>query len=266
VQFDRAIALLHSFQFAPALQAFTAVTKLDPTCAMGHWGVAMSLLGDPFAWPPSARALADSWAAVGMARAAGARTQREQAYIAAIEAFCKDAETVDYRTRTLAYARTMAQLARQFPADPEATIFYALALNASALPSDKTCANQVKAATLLEQVFAVYPKHPGAAYYLAYIYEHRSFAPRGSTPHGQRPEHFWRIRNPGARWEDDWQASATERLRHFGTFHETAKVVNSLFGETLRIAELRPTNCQLAFERSRHFSVFCSALRSDYSQ
>jgi hypothetical protein len=178
-QFDRAVALLHSFWFAPAMKTFAAVSELDPTCAMSHWGVAMSLLGNPFAWPPSPKALQDGWAAVQQAKAVGAKTAREQAYIAAIAAFYKDAQTVEHRTRALAYEQAMAQLARTYPDDREATIFYALALNATALPTDKTYAKQLQAATLLEQVFREQPQHPGVAHYLIHSYDYPPIAPRG---------------------------------------------------------------------------------------
>lgn len=178
-QFDRAVALLHSFWFAPAIKTFTAVTELDPACTMAHWGVAMSLLGPPFIWPPSSTALKDSWAALEKARAVGAKTPREQAYIAALAAFYKDAETVEHRTRALAYEQAMEHLARQYTEDREATIFYALALNATALPTDKTYANQLQAAALLEQVFTEQPQHPGVAHYLIHSYDYPPIAQRG---------------------------------------------------------------------------------------
>jgi tetratricopeptide (TPR) repeat protein len=178
-QFDRAIALLHSFWFAPAMKTFASASELDPACAMAHWGVAMSLLGNPFTWPPSPQALKDGGTAVAKARSIGATTPREQAYMSAIEAFYKDAETVDHRTRALAYAKAMEQLARQYPDDREAIIFYALALNATALPTDKTYANQLKAAALLEGVFQEQPQHPGVAHYLIHSYDYPPIAPHG---------------------------------------------------------------------------------------
>ncbi len=178
-QVDRAVALLHSFWFAPAIKTFTSVSTLDPTCAMAHWGVATSLLGNPFAWPPSPSMLKDGWAAVTQAKALNAPTPREQGYIAAVEAFYKDAETVEHRARALAYEQAMERLTQQAPDDREATILYALALNATALPSDKTYTNQLKAAALLEQVFKEQPQHPGVAHYLIHSYDYPPIAPRG---------------------------------------------------------------------------------------
>jgi len=98
---------------------------------------------------------------VDRAKAAGARTDREREYIAAIETIYKDADRVDHRTRALAYEKAMEQLAARYPADREAAVFYALALNITLDPNDKTYANQLKAAGILEKVFAAQPDHPG---------------------------------------------------------------------------------------------------------
>src|SRR5256885_3715564 len=179
--FERAVAMLHSFWFQASTNAFVAVAQQDPGCAIAHWGVAMNLLGNPFAWPPSPKALADGWAAVERAKAAGARMPRERDYVAAIEAFYKDAATVDHRTRALAYRQAMEQLAGRYPEDREATIFYALALNATALPTDKTYADQLKAAGMLEKVFAEQPQHPGVAHYLIHSYDYPPIADKGLT-------------------------------------------------------------------------------------
>src|SRR5437667_156870 len=98
--FERAVAMLHSFWFSASTGAFTAVAQSDPACGIAHWGVAMNLLGNPFGWPPSPKALADGWAAVERAKTAGAKTQRERDYIGAIETFYKDADKIDHRTRS----------------------------------------------------------------------------------------------------------------------------------------------------------------------
>ncbi|HXF62122.1 MAG TPA: hypothetical protein VNK95_10920 [Caldilineaceae bacterium] len=178
-EFNHAVALLHSFWFAPAIQSFNTVAELDPTCAMAHWGVAMSLLGNPFAWPLAGQALADGWAAVERAMAAETKTPREAAYIAAIAEFYRDAETVDHRTRALAYRDAMAQLAADYPDDTEATIFYALALAATADPTDKTYANQLQAAAMLAEIFATQPDHPGVAHYLIHSNDYPALAAQG---------------------------------------------------------------------------------------
>src|SRR5262249_60548056 len=86
-EFERAVAMLHSFWFSASSDAFIAIAQKDPGCAMAHWGVAMNLLGNPFAWPPSSRALGDGMAAITRAKAAGAGTQRDRDYIAALAMF-----------------------------------------------------------------------------------------------------------------------------------------------------------------------------------
>src|SRR5690349_7900348 len=104
-QFERAVALQHSFWFGEAIKGFNAVAAADPSCGIAHWGTAVALLGNPLAGPPVARGLQEGAAAVARARAAGARTAREQDYIAAIAAFYTDADTVDHKTRALAYEK-----------------------------------------------------------------------------------------------------------------------------------------------------------------
>ena len=177
--FNRAVALLHSFHLNAAVGAFTEVAAADPACGMAQWGVAMAWLGNPLAGPPSARGLKEGWAAVEKAKAAGAKTPREQEYIAAIETFYKDADKVDHRTRALAYEKAMEQIAARYPADREAAVFYALALNITLDPNDKTYANQLKAAAILEKVFAEQPNHPGVAHYLIHSYDFPPIAAKG---------------------------------------------------------------------------------------
>ena len=178
-QFERAVALLHSFWFSEGLEAFGEIAEADPGCAMAHWGTAMLTFGNPFAWPPSPVALAGGLTVVKKAKAARAKTQRERDYIGAVEAFYKDSDKVEHRTRALAYVQAMERLAQRYPKDTEASVFYALALNITALPTDKTYANQLKAVAILEKVFAAQPDHPGVAHYLIHSYDYPSIAERG---------------------------------------------------------------------------------------
>jgi len=176
-EFERGVAMLHSFWFEEAGKAFSNVTVMDPGCAMGHWGVAMSLY-HPLWDPPDTAALQQGWAAVEKAKSTGTKTDRERDYIAAIEAFYKDAEKLDNRTRALAYEKAMEQIYLRYPQDREAAVFYALALDATALPTDKTYANQQKAGAILEKVFAKEPNHPGVAHYLIHSYDYPPLAER----------------------------------------------------------------------------------------
>ena len=177
--FQRGVALLHSFWYAEAMKTFGEVAKADPSCAMAHWGTAIALFNNPFTWPLTGAALPQGWAAVERAKAANAKTQRERDYVGAVEAFYKDADKVDHRTRALGYLNAMEQITQRYPEDSEASIFYALALNATALPGDKTYASQLKAAAILERVFAAQPDHPGVAHYLIHSYDYPSIAQQG---------------------------------------------------------------------------------------
>ena len=175
-QFNRAVALLHSFWYEEAQKAFAEVTKTDPKCGMGYWGIAMSSYHPVWA-PPIPAELQSGVAAVQKATLVGARTQREKDYIAAIEVFYEGADKLDHRTRALAYEKAMEQLYLRYPKDHEAAIFYALALLGTAELTDKTYANQKKAAQILNKVLAAEPQHPGVAHYLIHSFDYPALAP-----------------------------------------------------------------------------------------
>lgn len=177
-EFDRGVAQLHSFWFSAAIDSFNAVLKQDPTCAMAQWGTAMSWWSNPFGGFRSPQALTAGLAAVEAAKASGAGTDREKAYMAAVEHLFRDAATVDQRTRILAYEKAMEALSAKFPDDVEARILYALALDQSALPTDKTYRNQLKAAAILEEEFTRQPEHPGLAHYIIHTFDVPALAPR----------------------------------------------------------------------------------------
>lgn len=175
---NRAVALLHSFWFNAAAAAFTGVAEKDPSCGIAWWGVAMSRWGNPFAPSRPVAALEQGRAAIMKAQAAGARTQRDRAYIDAAATLFADYEKVDHRTRIVNYERAMQRLHEANPSDRETSAFYALAINQTALPSDKTYAQQLKAAAILEPLFEQMPDHPGAAHYLIHAFDHPPLAER----------------------------------------------------------------------------------------
>lgn len=176
--FDSGVAMLHSFWFSAAIDAFNDVLKTDPTCAMAQWGIAMSWWSNPFGGFRSPQALAAGTAAVEKAKAAGPKTDRERAYLAAVETLYLNAASIDQRTRTVGYEKAMEQIAAKYPDDIEARIFYALALGQTALPTDKTYQNQLKAAKILETEFAKQPDHPGLAHYIIHSFDVPPLAPR----------------------------------------------------------------------------------------
>src|SRR5688572_23350382 len=176
--FNRAVALLHSFEFRPAMETFTKVLAADPSCAIAHWGIALCHWGNPFAGVKAGPLLERGREATAKGLATGSPTPRERAYIAAVSELYKDAATVPHRNRTLAYASAMEAVQRDNPNDIEAKIFYALAVNQTALPTDKTYAAQLQAAQILEPLWTKYPNHPGLPHYIIHAFDHPPLAPK----------------------------------------------------------------------------------------
>src|SRR5215472_6219791 len=182
-QFDRAVAMLHSFWYPQGFNAFAEITKTDPGCAMAFWGMAVSRRGNPLVGAPSPQVLKEGLDAASKAQLAGAKTQRERDYISAIEIYYKDSDRLDYRTRVLAYEKAMEQMYGRYPEDSEAAVFYALAMNeaVTVLPADPHFTRQLKAGAILEKVLAANPEHPGALHYLIHSYDFPELADRGLT-------------------------------------------------------------------------------------
>jgi tetratricopeptide (TPR) repeat protein len=174
--FNRAVALLHSFWYKKSEETFAAVAKSDPSCGIANWGVAMTHYRQ--LWdPPTPLDLQAGEAAVEKANAAAAKTQRERDYIAAMEIFYKDASKRPHAARAIDYEKSMQHIYERYPQDIEAAIFYALAIRANAPIEDKTYANQKKASAILEKLFAEYPAHPGLAHYIIHCDDYPSLAP-----------------------------------------------------------------------------------------
>jgi hypothetical protein len=182
---NRAVALLHSFWFGASASAFTAVAEKDPSCGIAWWGVAMSRWGNPFAPGRPLANIQQGSDAIAKARAAGAKTQRERDYIEAAAALFERFDTVDHRTRIVNYERAMERVHDAYPDDKELASFYALAINQTALPTDKQYSQQLKAAAILEELFKTMPDHPGVAHYLIHAYDHPPLAER-ALPAAQR--------------------------------------------------------------------------------
>ena len=176
--FNRAVALLHSFEFRASIGAFNEVLAADSTCAMAHWGIALSRWSNPMAaGNRSVAQLQQGRQAVDAATRLGLRaSERERGYISAVSQLYDDFEHKDQRTRIVAYERAMSELVMRQRADTEALIFYAISLAASAPPTDKTYANQLKAGSILEPLWAKQPDHPGIAHYIIHAYDYPALA------------------------------------------------------------------------------------------
>jgi hypothetical protein len=173
--FNRAVAMLHSFWYEQLDDAFSKVSSDDPFCGMAYWGLAMSYY-HPLWSPPDPVTLRKGWKAVQKAKEIGVSSQREKDYVDAIEVFYRDWDKVAHQTRSLAYSKAMEQLHQRYPEDNEAAVFYALSLIATAPPTDKTYTNQKKAAGILERVRVEMPDHPGVIHYIIHAYDSPALA------------------------------------------------------------------------------------------
>ena len=118
-QFNSAVAMLHSFWYEKANETFAQIAQKDPGCAMAYWGIAMTYYHQIWS-PPGPADLKAGLTAVEKAKSIDAKTQRERDYIAAIDAFYKDNDKLDHRTRVLRYEKAMDELRARYPQDPEA--------------------------------------------------------------------------------------------------------------------------------------------------
>ena len=201
-QFERALAMLHSFYFPETIKAFTAVPETDPSCAIAYWGIAVSIRPNPLVGPWDAATLKRGLDAVEKGQAIGAKTERERDWLAAIKEFYKDFDKVDQDTRTRNYEKAMEALAKKYPNDVEAKIFHALALNE--IFDHKNMEPLLKAIKILEPLDKKYPEHPGITHYLIHSYDFAPIAKKGvpaankyakiapSAPHAQHmPSHIY---------------------------------------------------------------------------
>jgi len=171
-EFNRAVALLHSFQFSRAIEGFNAVLGEDATCGIAYWGIALSDWSNPFAAGMKDKSqMQAGQESAERGKALGAKTERERAYIAAVGNLYSGYENTPQLTRLIAYRDAMGEVAAKYPEDHEAQIFYALAIAASEDPADKTYAGRLKAGAILEKLFEDEPTHPGLAHYIIHTYD-----------------------------------------------------------------------------------------------
>jgi tetratricopeptide (TPR) repeat protein len=212
-EFERGVAMLHSFWTSAAEKTFREVVEKDPSCVIARWGFASILMSNPLAGQgasPKGAALAQT--AIEQGRMIGAKTERERDYLEAVAAYYEDYANRPERERQMARAKAYETLAARYPDDDEAQIFSALYIAGTQSQADQTFGAYRKAAAILEKQFAKYPDHPGVAHYLIHSYDAPPIAAQGlpaarryaeiapSAPHAlHMPSHiFTRV---GA-WED----------------------------------------------------------------
>jgi hypothetical protein len=232
--FNHGMALLHSFEFGPAIDAFNKVLAADANCAIAHWGIALSHWSNPFGGVKAGPLLERGLAAAQKGLATGQPTPREKAYLNAVNQLYANASTTSHRDRTVAYAKAMEAVQREYRNDIEARIFYALALDQTALPTDKTYALQLQAAEILEPLWKKYPDHPGLAHYIIHTFDVPALAPKAmnaarryaeiapASPHAlHMPSHtFTRV--------GSWQQSVDANIKS-----EQVSIKQGVIGEAL---------------------------------
>jgi hypothetical protein len=173
--FNLAVALLHSFEYDEAEKVFAKIINTEPGCAMAYWGVAMSNF-HPL-WAPSSPAELEKGAkAIKIARSIGELSGREAGYIEAIAMYYTEWDKVNDHTRCINFEKAMEMIYLKYPQDKEAAIFYALALDAAADPTDKSYANQRKAGSILNAIYPDEPNHPGIIHYIIHTYDYPGLA------------------------------------------------------------------------------------------
>jgi len=210
-QFERAVAMLHSFFYPETVKAFEAIIAGDPDCAMAYWGLAISQRPNPLVPPWAAENLKRGLDAIQKGKAL-AKTDRERDWLAALEQAFAGYDSVPTTTRSERYEAAMERLAATYPDDKEAAIFYALALLEAVDHRDKTYARQIKAGAIMEPIERAQPNHPGLAHYIVHAYDFEPLAARGlpaadryarvapAAPHAQHmPSHIYSMLG---RWED----------------------------------------------------------------
>jgi hypothetical protein len=179
-EFERAVAMLHSFWYSAGEAAFRDVLAKDPGCAIATWGIASILMSNALAGQgASAKGAEQAQAAIDLGRRIGAKTQRERDYIEAVAAYYRDFANRPERERQASRSTAYEALAARYPDDDEAQIFSALYIAGTQSQADQSYAAYLKAAGILEGQFVKHPDHPGVAHYLIHSYDAPPIADKG---------------------------------------------------------------------------------------
>src|SRR5688572_19349723 len=175
---QQGLALLHHMMYESAHKSFAAAASVQPACAIAYWGQAMTFVHPLWSDPPPAATFDKGALLADTAMAEGKKTDRERAYVEAVQAYYKAGKSNKEASNLLAFAGAWAAVHAKYPDDPDAALFYALGQLATADPSDKTFAQQRRAGELIEKVFARFPDHPGAHHYIIHAYDSPPLAMR----------------------------------------------------------------------------------------
>jgi tetratricopeptide (TPR) repeat protein len=216
--FERGVAMIHSYWFTIARKTFEGVLRQDPKCAMAHWGVALDILGNVFVSPPTRENANVAFAELEKARIIGAKSKRERDWIEALSVYYRDHEKTPVNARLSTYKTAMERMVQRYPDDFEAKVFYALALQAAASPADTTYVDQLKSAEILQKLYEQNPEHPGVTHFIIHAYDFAPIADRGisaadryakiapAVPHARHmPSHIYSMLG---RWQESIATNA----------------------------------------------------------
>ncbi len=190
-KFSRGVALLHDFWYAEAQPQFERIAKDDPSCAMAHWGIAMSVFHQ--IWDrPDDRAMKLGWAEIQKAQSQPTHSARERDYIAALAIFFKPGNQ-DFMPRISAYSTAMGVLYKKFSDDVDAGAFYALSLLAAEAPNDTSLRGEHEAMAVLAPLYSRYPDNPGVVHYVIHACDNPAMAKDGLAA----AEHYGEIAPSG---------------------------------------------------------------------
>src|SRR5205809_6067035 len=218
-EFERGVAMIHSYWFLIARRVFEGVLQQDPSCAIAYWGIAMDQLGNSLVGPPPRGQADTAWAALEKALEIGAKTERERGWIDALRAYFRDHDKVNVDIRLRAYNKAMEQIAQRYPDDYEVQVVYALTLQASASKTDLTYGSQLQSVAILEKLFEQNPQHPGVSHFIIHAYDFAPLADRGiaaakryasiapAVPHARHmPSHIYSM---VGMWEESVASNAS---------------------------------------------------------
>ncbi|MBA3405382.1 MAG: hypothetical protein H0U13_11975 [Gemmatimonadaceae bacterium] len=178
--FLRGLALLHSFEYEDAAEAFREAQRADAGFAVAYWGEALTYA--KLLWglddPAAARSVLARLAPTPAARLGRAGTEREEAYGSAIEALYQEG---DLPTRIRGYVAALRTLTAAHPTDVEARALLAIALQmgGAGYTGAEAKGRRLEAIDLAKTIFAAQPDHPGGAHYLIHATDHPEFAAHG---------------------------------------------------------------------------------------
>ncbi len=236
---ERGVALLHHMTYAGARKVFELTRQTDPNCALAYWGVAMTYVHPLWLDPPNEEELKLGLDLIELAKKRGHKTEREHAYIAALEAYYKSAQKRDQRARIASFEQAWEMVYHEFPEDLEAASFYALTHMATATPKDKSYRKQKEAGAIMEKILVQIPDHPGAHHYIIHAYDYPGLADRAlkvarsygkvapEVPHAlHMPSHIftrqglwkesidWNVRSAAASWKNKVDGAITMHYLH----------------------------------------------------